>query len=512
MKPRIILIHPPVSKPSEPPAGLAVLAGCLRTNGINYQAIDANLEGILYLTKNFQQVNNVHDNWTRRAGKNLINNLAALKDYRLYKNQSRYRRAVNDIDHLFNLAGKPYGIDLTLADYRDQKLTPVRSIDLSTAADSPQRNPFYPYFSERLSNTLDLEPEFIGFSLNYLGQALTTFAMIGFIKQKNPCQKIILGGSLATSWAKLTGCHNIFGKLIDEIIAGAGEKRLLELLGVADNQVKYPPYYEDFPLDQYFSPARILPYSTARGCYWHSCSFCPEKAEDNPYQPQSASQVSTQLQSLCRELKPGLIHFLDSAISPAILNTFTQNHPGAPWYGFARVMPNLADKNFCEALRKSGCLMLKLGIESGDQAVLDQLNKGIDLVTVSRALRALKEAGIATYVYLLFGTPPEAETSARKTLDFVIEHQDCIDFLNLAILNLPVLSEDTQSLATQDFYEGDLSLYRNFTHPLGWQRADVRKFLERTFKKHPAVSAILQRTPEFFTSNHAPFFVLNKSF
>jgi hypothetical protein len=507
MNPRIILIHPPMSKPSEPPAGIALLTGCLRANGVNYLAIDANLEGILYLLTNFESDGNVNDNWTKRAGKNLKTNIASLKDYKIYKNLSRYRRTVNDINHLLNLAGKPYDVDLTLADYRDQKLTPVRSIDLLAAANSPQENPFYPYFSSRLNKALALEPEFIGFSLNYLGQTLTTFAMIGFIKQNNPRQKIILGGSLTTSWAKLKNCQNIFGKLVDEIVAGAGENKLLELLGVANNHVEYPPYYDDFTLDQYFSPARILPYSTARGCYWHSCSFCPEKSEDNPYQQKSGTQAATQLQLLSQQLNPGLIHILDSAICPALLKSFTQSPPGTRWYGFARVTPHLTDKNFCDALRKSGCVMLKLGIESGDQEVLDQLNKGIDLVTVSAALRALKEAGIATYVYLLFGTPQENEASARKTLDFVIEHQDCIDFLNLAIFNLPGLSAEAQILAIQDFYEGDLSLYRNFTHPLGWQRSDVRKYLEKIFKKHPAVSAILQRTPDFFTSNHAPFFV-----
>ena len=512
MKPRILLIHPPVSKPSEPPSGIAKLAGCLKANGISYQVIDANLEAILYLTKGSANESAPTDKWTTRARKNLETNFTSIKSIKTYKNESRYQRAVTDINHLLKLAGKPYNLDLTLADYRDQKLTPVRSTDLLAAADKPERNPFYPYFSTRLSDALAYDPEFIGFSLNYLGQALTTFAMMGFIKKQNPRQKIILGGSLTTSWTKITGCHNIFGKLVEVVIAGAGEKKLLELLGVEDGSIGYAPYYNDFALDQYFSPARILPYSTAHGCYWHGCSFCPEKAEDNPYQPQPASQVSAQLQSLCRQLNPGLIHILDSAISPALLNTFTQNPPGISWYGFARVTPHLTDKNFCEALRKSGCIMLKLGIESGDQFVLDQLNKGIDLMTVSNTLRVLKEAGIATYVYLLFGTPPENEERARKTLDFVIEHQDCIDFLNLAIFNLPVLSPEAQSLATRNFYEGNLSLYRDFDHPLDWQRADVRKFLEKTFKKHPAVAKILQRTPDFFTSNHAPFFVLDKAY
>ena len=47
-------------------------------------------------------------------------------------------------------------------------------------------------------------------------------------------------------------------------------------------------------------------------------------------------------------------------------------------------------------------------------------------------------AGIATYVYLLFGTPSESLTEARATLDFTVKHSQAIDFLNLAIFNLPL--------------------------------------------------------------------------
>ena len=156
--------------------------------------------------------------------------------------------------------------------------------------------------------------------------------------------------------------------------------------------------------------------------------------------------------------------------------------------------------------------MLKLGIESGDQDVLDQLDKGIDLPMASAVLKTLKRANIATYCYFLFGTPPETQESAAKTMEFVCQHHDCIDFLNLAIFNLPSRSIEAKSLATRYFYEGDLSLYKNFQHPLGWQRPAVRNFLEKTFKKHPAIAPILRRTPAFFTSNHAPFFILNKPY
>ena len=504
---KIILIHPPIAKCSEPPAGIAKLSACLNANDVHHEIIDANLEGILYLQQHPSNNNTTTDRWTTRAVKNLKHNLVALQDITTYRSPSRYQRVVMDINHLLNVAGKSWHVDLSFADYHDQNLSPVKSVDLISAAEKPQANPFYPYFQYRLMNALEDDPDFIGFSLNYLSQALCTFAMIGFIKQIQPRQKIILGGSLITSWIKL-GVHNdIFKGLVDEMVAGAGEQELLKLLEVKDGKTFCPPDYNGFPIDQYLSPGPILPYSSAHGCYWHKCAFCPEKAEGNAYLPLGVSQVTEELQFLTRLLNPSLIHILDSSISPSLLGALAQKPPGAPWYGFTRITQHLADEDFCLSLKRSGCAMLKLGIESGNQEVLDKLNKGIDLPTASAVLKTLKGAGIATYCYFLFGTPPETQESAAKTLDFVCQHHDCIDFLNLAIFNLPAQSIEAQSLATHDFYEGDLSLYKNFQHPFGWQRPAVRNFLEKTFKKHPAVAPILRRTPEFFTSNHAPFFV-----
>ena len=511
MHPKVILIHPPLAKPSEPPAGLAKLSSCLAANRIDHKVIDANLEGILYLLKDASNNNTTNDRWTTRACKKMESNLSALQDIDTYQSPSRYQRAVMDINHLINVAGKSWRVDLSLADYRDHCLSPVKSTDLLSAAEKPQANPFYPYFQHRLMNALEDNPDFIGFSLNYLSQALCTFAMIGFVKRIAPRQKIILGGSLVTSWIKLGAHNDIFQGLVDEMVAGPGEEKLLKLLEVKEGFNNSPPDYSGFPINQYLSPGLILPYSSASGCYWHKCAFCPEKAEGNTYSPLGVSQVTQELQVLTRLLNPSLIHILDSSISPSLLKVLSHTPLGAPWYGFTRITEHLADADFCLSLKRSGCAMLKVGIESGDQEVLDQLNKGIDLTTASAVLKTLKRVGIATYCYFLFGTPPENEESAGKTLDFVCRHSDFIDFLNLAIFNLPVLSEDAQSLTTRDFYEGDLSLYCDFEHPLGWYRADVRKFLEKILKKHTAIAPIVQRAPEFFTSNHAPFFVLNKA-
>ena len=154
--------------------------------------------------------------------------------------------------------------------------------------------------------------------------------------------------------------------------------------------------------------------------------------------------------------------------------------------------------------------MLKLGLESGDQGVLDNMQKGINIGTVSLALKSLKQAGIATYVYLLFGTPSETLKEARSTLDFTIKHSGEISFLNIAVFNMPVCGPEAAQFEISSFYEGDLSLYTDFVHPAGWDRKAIRHFLDNEFKRHSAVSAILKKDPPIFTSNHAPFFTFKE--
>jgi hypothetical protein len=351
----------------------------------------------------------------------------------------------------------------------------------------------------------------VGLSLTYLSQALTAFAMAGFLRQHLPHLRLILGGGLLTSWMRGPSWKNPFDGLFDDLVAGPGEQFLLDAADAEPPSTHSPPAFDDLPLKDYFSPGVVLPYSASSGCYWMRCSFCPERAEQSAYKPLPPTTAADDLQGLVATHRPALLHITDNALSPALLRTLASRPPGAPWYGFARVTPELADPDFCRALAASGCAMLKLGVESGSQHVLDTLAKGTDVTCVSRALHTLKEAGVATYIYLLFGTPAETEDEARKTMGFVAEHAGCIDFLNAAIFNLPLNSPDAAGLATSSFYEGDLSLYADFIHPKGWTRGRVRRFLDNEFRRHPAIRPILHRNPPFFTSNHAPFFAMHST-
>ncbi len=507
MKPSIILIHPPVVKPSEPPPGIGRLSACLTTHGIAHDVIDANLEGLHFLLSSTAGLDDpAGSRWDLRARKHVEVNLAALGDIATYQHPGRYSRAVRDVGRVLTLAGAPFNASLTPADYTSQRLTPVRLSDLHHAARHPEENPFYTYFRLRMESALAESPEWIGLSINFLSQALCAMSLAGLIRILNPRQKIVIGGSLITSWLRLTRNPDLFEGLVDQAVEGAGEEKLLSLLKVSGRREGPSTDYSLTAQGRYWSPGFVLPYSAASGCWWRSCAFCPEKAEGHPYLPQPVSKVTSELQRLVEQTRPSLIHLLDSALSPALFAGLIRTPPGAPWYGFARITKELTDEDFCRALKASGCVMLKLGIESGSPAVLNALNKGIELSCASAALQTLNKAGIATYGYFLFGTPPETEAAAHDTLAFVCRHGAYIDFLNLAIFNLPLASPEAQTLSTGAFYEGDLSLYSNFRHPLGWHRQNVRAFLQKTFRKHPAIAPMVRRSPEFFTSNHAPFF------
>jgi len=500
----MILINPPVVKPCEPPPGIAKLAGSLKENDISCQIVDANLEGLMNLIKTPKRG---EDKWTSRAVRNLHSHLSTLTSLKGYANMARYSRAVKDVNRVLEKSVHIDGVHITLTNYQDQRLSPVRSQDLIRAAEAPERNPFSPYFRKRLLPLLEQEQSgVVGFSLNYLGQALCTFAMMGILKKECPGVTLVLGGGLMTSWMNRPGWGNPFGGLVDHMVAGPGEGALLSILGHAGFDGEGTPDYGAFSKTDYLSPGSILPYSASKGCYWHQCSFCPETAEGNSYRPVSPEQVIRDMTVLIRDNKPGLIHFLDNAMSPALLQTIIDHPLDIPWYGFARITHHLEDPDFCMGLKRSGCIMLQIGLESGDQDVLFGMRKGIELGQVSLALKNLKRAGIATYVYLLFGTPGETLPKARKTLEFTVQQARMIDFLNLAIFNMPANGPDAEKFETSDFYEGDLSLYKSFIHPAGWDRGAVRRFLEKEFKKHPVVAAILRNSQPLFTSNHAPFF------
>ena len=123
----LVLIHPPVSRPCEPPAGLARLKGALKAHGRQCLVIDANIEGLIFLLKGKGAV---EDTWTRRASLHLEENLASIKSAKAFKNISRYTKAVREISRILEVNSQAFAAQVTLTNFQHDTLSPVRSTDL----------------------------------------------------------------------------------------------------------------------------------------------------------------------------------------------------------------------------------------------------------------------------------------------------------------------------------------------------------------------------------------------
>ena len=503
---RVLLIYPPVAKPCEPPAGIARLKGFLIRHQIEAICLDLNLEAQLdLLGQNAART----DRWTQQAIHQKERHLLAIRTGTAFRTIDHYNRIVRDLNRILQKNGSEF--ETGLADCTHRNLSPIRSRDLIECAEQAEKDPFYTFYLNKLLPKIDqAAPELIGISLNFLSQALCAFSLIGFIRQFSTNVKIVLGGGLISSWMRNPAWVNPFQGWVDDCVAGPGEVYFMRLYGLKEVTGPAGPNYSVMS-NRYLSPGFVAPYNTSSGCWWRQCRFCPECSENNAYIPVSLTRADQEIDSLIQSTKPSLIHFLDNALHPSFLGHWIHTSPKIPWYGYVRFTDHLRDMDYCIQLKNSGCVMLKLGLESGDPAVLDRMRKGIVLDHVPEILSNLRKAGIMTYIYLLFGTPYESESEARNTMDFILKYSRDISFINPALFNLPIGSSETLHYQTRPFSEGDLSLYVNFSHPLKWSRQKVRHFLDREFRRHPAIAAILRRTPKIFTSNHAPFFRIPES-
>ena len=72
-------------------------------------------------------------------------------------------------------------------------------------------------------------------------------------------------------------------------------------------------------------------------------------------------------------------------------------------------------------MKKAGCSLLSMGIESGSQEILDKIGKRITLEQIRNAVSMINKAGIQIYAYYVIGLPWETKETANQTYKFAKE-------------------------------------------------------------------------------------------
>ena len=87
----------------------------------------------------------------------------------------------------------------------------------------------------------------------------------------------------------------------------------------------------------------------------------------------------------------------------------------------ASIRADLMDLETGKAMRSAGCELVSIGIETGSQEMLDQMDKKTTLDALRRGVAASQQAGLKTLGYFMFGLPWETEESLSETLRFALE-------------------------------------------------------------------------------------------
>lgn len=174
---------------------------------------------------------------------------------------------------------------------------------------------------------------------------------------------------------------------------------------------------------------RVMPVSTARGCVF-KCTFCHYVFWNDPYRHRSAESVLGEVRRNIEKYGVNYINFWDDLsfsslqqaenIADAIIASglkFDWNAAvrvdlfGNPKFSFERRL------GVARKFKQSGCCSLGFSLESGNQEILEMMNKKIDAEYFYEQCRVLKEANIVGNTSIVFGYPIETPETIQQTFD-----------------------------------------------------------------------------------------------
>ena len=189
------------------------------------------------------------------------------------------------------------------------------------------------------------------------------------------------------------------------------------------------PAWDLVPLSHYTLPLEGKPYiivETSRGCPY-SCDFCVAPIhQGHKFRERDPKVIVDEIERAKREL--GVSHFylwgdtvtLNAKTFSRFCDELIARNLGVHWFGNARA-DNLTDPAFVDRLRKSGCWMLAMGIESASPETRKDMVKRLEEEKVRAAFTNLRAAGIKSFAFFIFGYPGETPKALEQTTNYAID-------------------------------------------------------------------------------------------
>jgi anaerobic magnesium-protoporphyrin IX monomethyl ester cyclase len=165
---------------------------------------------------------------------------------------------------------------------------------------------------------------------------------------------------------------------------------------------------------------------TSRGCPY-SCDFCVAPIhQGHKFRERSAKQLVDEIERSYREFGIEFFYLWGDTVTLNVKSFTTfcdeliaRNLP-IHWFGNARA-DNLTDPAFVHRLKKAGCWMLALGIETDSEEVRKDMVKRLERKKIETAFKNMRSAGIRSFAFFIFGYPGETLQTMDRTVEYAIE-------------------------------------------------------------------------------------------
>ena len=381
---------------------------------------------------------------------------------------------------------------------------------------------------ENLSKIIECEkPDMVGITATT--PVIYSAFKIAELVKKNFSSLTVVGGMHATLMPE----ECVANEFVDFAVFGEGEKTILELLeciksngdyskikGLAYKKggetVRNEPREPIQDLDSIPFPARHLfknqkytypdalrfpafPIITSRGCPGN-CTFCTAKfMHGKRFRNRSAENILEEVDLLVREYGASEIHIWDDNFITNRKRVF-EFRDGIIKKGMKvlfsfpnGVRADFINREILQALKDMGTYSIAIGVESGNQRILDSIQKGIKLEQIENAFKLAKELKLETWGFFLLGLPEEDSKTMEETIDFAIK-------LDPDIAKFHILKPFPKSIVYEQLKSKGLIIDENYIHYgihtkpvhrlptvsqeelLEWQQKAYRRFYMRPSK------------------------------
>lgn len=165
----------------------------------------------------------------------------------------------------------------------------------------------------------------------------------------------------------------------------------------------------------------------SRGCPYR-CTYCASaKIWGNRYKFRSVESIISEIEVMIDKYKVVHFRFWDdtfTSIKQNILELCNELikkglNKRVHWNCLTRV--NVIDEELLTILKKSGCTMMAIGVESGSERILKLTKKGITLDQIRKAVKLIKKHKFLLHCYWMLGLPQETEEDIRASIKLMKE-------------------------------------------------------------------------------------------